>query len=301
MSKKVETLALIGTGIMGAGMGRNLVEAGLSVRAWNRTREKADAIEGAVTADSPAAAATGADAVLTVVTDAAALRSVMTEEDGALSAMDEDAVWIQSSTIGIEATAEMAALADGAGRAFVDAPVLGTRKPAEDGRLVVLASGDAEAIARSEPVFGAIGAKTVELGDEPGAASRMKVAVNAWLLTLNVNVAETLAFAEALGVDPATVLEILDGNPVGSPYAQLKGKAILGREYEPASFPLALGAKDLGLVLEAAAGAGIDLALAPAAKRRFEEALEMGHGELDMAAVYEAVGDRDDDRPAASP
>jgi 3-hydroxyisobutyrate dehydrogenase len=301
VSKKVETLALIGTGIMGAGMGRNLVEAGLSVRAWNRTREKADAIEGAVIADSPAAAATGADAVMTMVTDKAALRSVMTDEDGALAAMDEDAVWIQSSTIGIEGTAEMAALADEAGRAFVDAPVLGTRKPAEEGKLVVLASGDAEAIARAEPVFNAIGAKLVELGDEPGAASRMKVAVNAWLLTLNVNVAETLAFAEALGVDPAKVLEILDGNPVGSPYAQLKGKAILGRDYEPASFPLAIGAKDLGLVLEAAAGAGIDLALAPAAKRRFEEALEMGHGELDMAAVYEAVGARSDDRPAAAP
>jgi 3-hydroxyisobutyrate dehydrogenase len=300
MSENIETVALLGTGIMGAGMGRNLVEAGLGVRAWNRTAEKAEAIDGATVAPSPAAAAGGADAVITMLADPDAVREVMAGEGAVLQAMDGDAVWIQASTIGIEATAEMADLAAGAGVSYLDAPVLGTRKPAEAGELVVLVAGDPDAAEQSAPVFDAIGKQTIELGDEPGAATRMKLAINAWLLTLTVNVAETMAYAEALDVDPAKLLEILDGNPVGSPYAQLKGKLILGRDFEPASFALAGARKDLDLIVEAAESAGIDLALAPAALRRFQQAIEMGNGELDMAAVYEVVGDRDDDRPAAA-
>ena len=300
MSENIETVALLGAGIMGAGMGRNLVDAGLEVRAWNRTREKAEAIEGATAVDSPAEATDGADAVLTMLADPDAVREVMTGDEGALGAIDGDAIWIQASTIGIEATAEMAELAAGAAVAYLDAPVLGTRKPADAGELVVLVAGNPEAIASAAPVFEAIGKETIDLGDEPDAATRMKLAINAWLLTLTVNVAETMAYAEALDVDPAKLLEILDGNPVGSPYAQMKGKLILGREFEPASFALAGAAKDLDLITEAAESAGIDLALAPAALRRFRQAIEMGHGELDMAAVYDAVGDRDDDRPAAA-
>ncbi len=294
------TVALLGAGIMGAGMGRNLVAAGLDVRAWNRTREKAEAIEGATVADSPADAVTGADAVLTVVSGPDAVHEVMAGEEGALRAMDDGAVWIQSSTIGVDATDEMAKLAADTGTPFIDAPVLGTRKPAEDGALIVLAAGEASAIERSAAVFDAIGAETVEVGDEPGAAMRMKLAINAWVLTLTVNVAETMALADALQVDSAKLLEILDGNPVGSPYAQLKGKLILGRDFEPPSFALEGAAKDLGLIVEAARQADLDLGLAPTALRRFEEAIEMGKGELDMAAVYEAVSQRDDARPAAA-
>ncbi len=299
MSDNVETVALLGAGIMGAGMGKNLAAAGLGVRAWNRKREKAEQIEGASVADSAADAVAGADAVLTIVSGPDAVREVMAD-GGGLEAMGDDAIWIQSSTIGLEATAQMAKLAAAAGVPYVDAPVLGTRKPAEDGKLTVLAAGDADAIARCAPVFDAIGARTVALGDEPGAAMRMKLAINAWILTLTLNVAETMAYAEALDVDAAKLLEILDGNPVGSPYAQVKGKMILGREFEPASFALEGADKDLGLIVAAAEDAGIDLALVPAALRRFDEALEMGNGDLDMAAVYEAVGDRDDARPAAA-
>ncbi len=300
MSQEIQKVGLLGAGIMGAGMAKNLVEAGLDVRVWNRTREKADAIDGATVADSPAEAVAGADAVITMLADPEAVFEVMTGGGGALEAMDDDAVWIQSSTVGVDSATELIEKAAEAGRAFIDAPVLGTRAPAEKGELIVLASGGPADIERCSPVFDAIGSKTVELG-EPGSSTRMKLAINAWLLTLTVNLAETMAYAEALDVDPAKLLEILDGNPVGSPYAQLKGKAILGREFEPASFALAGADKDLRLILDAAAAAGLELALAPAALRRFESAVEMGKGELDMAAVYEAVGDRDDDRPAAAP
>ena len=300
MSESVKRVALLGTGIMGAGMGRNLVDAGLEVRVWNRTREKAEEIDDAAVTDSPADAVAGADAVITMLSGPEAVREVMAGDDGALAAMDDGAVWIQSSTIGLAATDEMAELAADAGTPFIDAPVLGTRKPAEDGALIVLAAGDHAGIERCGPVFDAIGSKTVEFGAQPGAAMRMKLAINAWVLTLTVNVAETMALADALQVDSERLLEILDGNPVGSPYAQLKGKLILGRDFEPPSFALEGAAKDLGLIVAAADEAGIDLGLAPTALRRFEEAIEMGKGELDMAAVYETVSQRDDARPAAA-
>jgi 3-hydroxyisobutyrate dehydrogenase len=300
MAENVRSVGLLGAGIMGAAMGRNLVEAGLEVRVWNRSREKAEAVEGAEVADSPADAVRGADAAMTVLSDGDAVRDVMGGDGGGLEAMEPGAIWIQASTVGVAASEELAELAAARRIAFIDSPVLGTRTPAEKGELVVLASGRGDEIERCRPVFEAVGAKTIELG-AAGAATRMKLVVNNWLIALTATLAESMALAEALKLDPERFLEILDGNPVGSPYAQLKGKVILGGEYEPASFPLKLAAKDARLVIDAAREAGFEPSLIETALRRFTAAEEMGQGELDMAAVYEAIGERADDRPAAAP
>jgi 3-hydroxyisobutyrate dehydrogenase len=173
------------------------------------------------------------------------------------------------------------------GASFVDAPALGTKQPAEEGQLVVLASGPGDAIAQAEPIFGAVGSKTVKLGgaDE---ATRMKLVLNTWLLSLVEGLAETIALAESIGVDPSRFLEIIDGAPMGTPYAQLKGKAMIAREFAP-SFPLSLAHKDARLVLAAAEEAGLNLAAVREVERQFARAAGDGHGDEDMAAVFTAT------------
>src|SRR3954466_12747681 len=145
MTENNATLAVLGTGIMGAAMARNLLAAGLEVRAWNRTRDKAEPLadDGAKVAYSPVEAAEGADFVLTMLADADTVAEAV-DSEGALSALADDGVWLQMSTVGIEGSERLAGIADEHGVAYVDAPVLGTKEPAEQGQLIVLASGPEE-------------------------------------------------------------------------------------------------------------------------------------------------------------
>jgi 3-hydroxyisobutyrate dehydrogenase len=285
------SVAVLGTGIMGGPMARNIAAAGMETRVWNRTREKAEEIaaqDGVTVADSPAEAVEGADIVLTMLADGGAVESVMTD-GGALEAMRDDAIWVQSSTVGIEAGERLAELAEKRGVEYADVPVLGTKAPAEQGSLTVLASGPDEALDKADPVFAAIGEKTIRLGDA-GGGTRLKLVVNNWLLSLLVDLGETVAFAESIGVDPQAFLDAIDGGAVGSPYAQMKGPMMLARDF-PTAFPLKLALKDLELVLEAADRHGANMTLANAAAGNFRRAVQQGHGEKDMSAVYHASAD----------
>jgi 3-hydroxyisobutyrate dehydrogenase len=277
-------VAVLGTGIMGAPMARNLAGAGHEVSAWNRSREKAEPLaeHGVSVAGSVAEAVAGADVVVTMLADAAAVEAVAEEALGAL----DGAVLAQMSTIGLAATDRLAERAQAAGVAFVDAPVSGTRQPAEEGKLVVLASGPEDVRERVDPVFDAVGAKTVWLG-EAGAAQRLKLVLNTWLLGLTEALAEAIALAEGLGVDPRKFLETIDGAPVGAPYAQLKGPMMIDGEFPPA-FPLDLAAKDAGLALEAAEAAGLRLGALAAVREQMRRASDAGHGAKDMAATIHA-------------
>jgi 3-hydroxyisobutyrate dehydrogenase len=274
-------IGFAGAGIMGAPMARNLAEAGHEVRLWNRTREKAEAVDGVAVAESPADAAEGAEVVVTMLSDGDAVAAVAPE------LVTGDVPWLQMSTVGLEATAHAMSLASERGAPFVDAPVLGTRQPAENGELVVLVSGPDGAIESGQPVFDAVGSKTVRLG-ERDEATRMKLVLNAWLVSLVEGLAETIALAQGIGVDPARFLETIDGAPMGTPYAQVKGKLMIDREFPP-SFPLSLAHKDARLVLSAAAEAGIELPAGEAVERQFARAEAGGHGGSDMAAVFEAT------------
>jgi 3-hydroxyisobutyrate dehydrogenase len=281
------TVALLGTGIMGAAMARNLLEAGMEVRAWNRSTEKAEPLagDGATVVEDPAEAARGADFLLTMLADAGAIEEVV--GDGVLPALAEGAVWLQMSTVGERGHATLARLAAENGVAFVDAPVLGTKAPAEQGQLVVLASGPEPVREKCEPVFGAVGGKTVWLG-EAGEGSRLKLVVNNWIVGLLGVLAETIAFARATGVDPQKFLETIEGGPLGLPYAQIKGGMMVEEDF-PTSFSARLARKDAALVLDAAGARDLDMVVASAVAARFDEAIEAGHGEEDMAAVYEAA------------
>lgn len=276
-------VAVLGTGTMGAPMAVNIAAAGQDVRAWNRTADRAQGLEGVEPAGSIEEAVDGADIVVTMLSDGSAVEKVAGE---AVPAMGDDALLLQMSTVGIEANERIAKLAEDRGIAFVDAPVIGTKQPAEQGKLVVLASGPADARERAQPVFEAVGAKTVDLGDA-GEGTRLKLVVNAWLASLVAGLAETIAFAEAIGVDPSVFLDTIEGGPVGPPYARLKGDAMIKREF-PAAFSLALTRKDAGLVIDAAERHDFDPAVVKAIAGVLDSAIDKGHGDEDMAAAIRA-------------
>ena len=278
-------VAVLGTGIMGGPMARNLLRAGHELTVWNRTVQKTEALkeEGGRVASTPADAVRDAEIVLTMLADAAAVE-VTVIESGSFEAMPQGALWIQSSTIGVAATERLAELAGERGLTFVDAPVLGTKKPAEDGQLFMLASGPAEARARCEPVFDAISRGHVWLG-EAGLGTKLKLVANGWILGTIENLSETFVFARTLGVDPRSFLEAISGGGMDMPYAHLKGEAILNQDF-PASFPLAHARKDVALILEAAGD--VELPLMRATMQQFDRAFELGHGDEDMSAVYYA-------------
>ena len=281
------TVALLGTGIMGAAMARNLLGAGMEVRAWNRSTEKAGPLadDGATVVGDPTEAARGADFLVTMLADADAIEEVLA--DGVLPALAEGAVWLQMSTVGERGHATLAHLAAENGVIYVDAPVLGTKAPAEEGQLVVLASGPEPVRERCEPVFEAVGGKTVWLG-EAGEGSRLKLVVNNWIVGLLGVLAETIAFARATNVEPQKFLETIEGGPLGLPYAQIKGGMMVEEDF-PTSFSAKLARKDAALILDAAGARDLDMPVASAVAARFHEAIEAGHGENDMAAVYEAT------------
>jgi 3-hydroxyisobutyrate dehydrogenase len=276
------TVALLGTGTMGAGMARNIAGADLPLRVWNRSAEKAEPLADVATvASTVAEAVDGADLVLTMLYDA---DSVLATMKSARDHLGEHAVWIQQSTIGVEGCDRTIELAEDLGVALVDAPVLGTRKPAEDGALVVLASGPLEVRDAVEPVFAAIGSRTLWLG-EAGEGSRLKLAANAWVATVLEGIADSLALTRDLGLDPALFLEAVAGGAMDAPYVQLKGKAMLAGEYDPA-FALAGALKDVDLILTAAASVGTELGPMPGIRDHLARAVDAGHGSLDMAATY---------------
>ena len=281
-------VAILGTGIMGAAMARNLLAEGMEVSAWNRSREKAEPLErdGAEVADSPADAARGADFLLTMLADADVVEEAVAGD--VLPALAEGGVWLQMSTVGEDGTKRLEETANEHGVDFVDAPVLGTKQPAEQGQLVVLASGPEEARERSQQIFDAIGRKTVWLG-EAGAGSRLKLVVNNWIVGLLGVLAETVALANSIGVDPAKFLETIEGGPLGLPYAQLKGNMMIEEDF-PTSFSAKLARKDTGLVLDTAEANDLEMPIARAVAGRFDEAIQAGHGEQDMAAIYRAAG-----------
>ena len=276
------TVAVLGTGKMGAGMARQLVQHGHTVTVWNRNRDRAAPLadDGAAVADRPSEAVRGADVVVVVLFDADSVVEVLR---AAAPGMSEQTVVVQASTVGLDID-RVAEEADRLGVRLLDAPVLGTRQPAEQGTLTVLASGDPALREVADPVLDAIGARTVWAGDEVGAASRLKLVCNAFTGAQTAATAQSIALAEGLGLDPRLFLEAISGGASDSPLARGKGAMMIDGDYPPA-FDVEGMRKDLALILAAAEAAGIATELSRAVLTIAERAEERGHGGDDMAAV----------------
>jgi 3-hydroxyisobutyrate dehydrogenase len=277
-------VAVLGTGIMGSAMARSLLAAGLPTTVWDRSAAVTARLAGAgaQVAVSAAEAVRDARVVITMLPTPDVVHDVIFD-GGAATEFAEAAVWAQMGTIGVAATAEIASRL---GRLrpdvmFVDAPVSGSKGPAETGQLLILASGPSGAEAITDPVFSAIGRKTVWLG-EAGQGSRMKLVVNAYMSVLIEGVAEALELAAHLGIDTGMLAEAIEGGPLDAPIADAKLHKMERADYAP-EFPLQWALKDVDLAIGAAPGA--TLPLLAALSRQWRSTVDAGHGREDVSVA----------------
>ena len=281
-------VAVLGIGTMGRGMAHSLLRAGFQVDVWNRTPEPAAQLaqDGATAHELPSYAVERADVVITMVADAAAVEQVAFT-DSMLETLRPGTVWAQMGTIGVEATDQLAARVskERPDVLFVDAPVSGTKGPAETGNLLILASGPEAARPRLDPVFAALGQRTKWLGDA-GGGSRLKLVMNTWLVTLVEGAAEVMAVADSLGVAHQDVLDFLAEGNLSAPVASVKARKMEAGDDSP-EFSLQWALKDIDLAL-----AGTDLALpvVEAIRARWTALVDEGLGGLDVAAARHGLG-----------
>lgn len=282
-------VAVLGLGIMGSGMARRLLAAGFDVAVWNRTVQKAQALAeaGARIAPTPAEAVQGARIVLAMLADDGVSRAVWTGADGALAVMDEGAVAIDSSTLTGEWVRELEALAGRRGVHFLEAPVTGSRDQAAQGELRFLVGGETAVVDMARPAFEAMGSALVHLGPV-GSAATVKLASNFLCGVQAASLAEAVALFEKAGMDVEKAVGVLTDGAPASPLVRTVSRRMLDRAYDP-NFLVPLMAKDIGYALRALADAGIESAIALAARERFLEAERAGHGEQDIAAIVEPL------------
>lgn len=285
----IRTVAVVGLGAMGAPMAWNVADAGFDLQVYNRSPERTEpfAAEGVPVAETPAAAATGADAVVVMVTDGDAVMDVLTGEDGVLASIADGAVVVNTSTVGPDATARAAEAVRAAGCAFVDAPVAGTVAPAEAGTLTVLAAGADETLDRVDDLLSAVGDPVLRVGDV-GDGTRMKLAVNGLLGGMMGAFAESMVAASAGGLDVDDFLAAVGSGGLDAPLFEVKGEMVAAGEFDP-SFPVELLWKDLRLATETAGDEGVPLQVIAAAREVAAGARGLGHGEADMAAMVRAI------------
>ncbi|MDP8993167.1 MAG: NAD(P)-dependent oxidoreductase [Actinomycetota bacterium] len=291
-------LGFCGLGQMGEPMAAQLLDAGHELAVWNRTPERVRPLleRGARQAQSPADAAVSAQGVITMLATPEALDEVVFGPEGLASNLEDGATLIEMSTVGVEAVRDVAErLPHGVG--VVDAPVLGSVSHVTKGALHVFVGGSLEQFERWSPVLERLG-RPWHLGPL-GAGAAMKLVVNSALGTLMTGLGEALALADALGLEESQVLDILAESPIGAT-AKSKRDNIERAEYSP-NFKLSLAVKDLGLVLRAAAGGGLELRLADAAQAWMKDAEAAGLGALDYSAVIAHIRGREAHGPNGPP
>jgi 3-hydroxyisobutyrate dehydrogenase len=285
-----ETVAFIGTGTMGHAMATSALRAGLPTVVWNLEPEAAKDLAdlGADVADTAADAAARAGIVVTMVTNADAVMSIATDE-GVLGALAPGAIWAQMSTIGVAGTERVADLVENQRHdvTLLDAPVSGSKEPAEQGQLTIFASGPEDARSRVAPLFDALGQRTIWVG-ALGAGSRLKLVNNTLLAFTAEGIAASVALARQLGLETETVVDALGGGPLISPWESAKLQRIANNEYSP-QFALALALKDVHLALEAVDPKRFE-AFASLA-HEWERAVDRGLGNQDVTVVTRALED----------
>jgi 3-hydroxyisobutyrate dehydrogenase len=283
----VSRVGFIGIGIMGGGMSRNLVAAGFEVVVWNRTRSKAEAIDGAVVADTPRDVATACDTVLICVSDSPDVDAVVRGDDGVLAGLRAGALVVDHSTISPSVTRRLAAAVEEVGGSWVDAPVSGGSEGAANGTLSIMVGGSDDDVARAMPYFEAMG-KTVTHVGAVGAGQLVKL-VNQMLVVINqLAVSESLLFAQAAGLDLDATLRAVTGGAAGSWMLANRGPQMVARDWRP-GFTIDLQQKDLRLVLEAADELGVPAFGTSLAFNLYRTLQEQGLGSEGNHAMVKAL------------
>jgi 3-hydroxyisobutyrate dehydrogenase len=288
MAPATEPVAFLGIGTMGHAMASSALRAVIPTVVWNRDpRRTRDLVDlGAEVADTPGDAARRAAIVVTMVTDADVVVSIA-KDQGMLAALAPGAVWVQMSTIGVAGIERVKTLAEAERPdvTLIDAPVSGSKDPAEQGQLTIFASGPDEVSARLGPLFDALGQRTIWVGPV-GAGSRLKLVANAWLALGAEAINTSVALARRLGLETETVENALGGGPLVSPWQAAKLQRIAQGDFS-VQFALSLALKDVHLALEAAVDDRFR-ALACLADE-WQEVVERGLGERDLSVVTRAL------------
>jgi glyoxylate/succinic semialdehyde reductase len=283
------TLGFLGLGIMGKAMALNLIKAGFDLVVWNRDSDKCLPLAeaGARVAVSPAAVTTAADVTFAMLSDAAAAESVCFGPQGVLEGMTAGKGYVDFSTIDAATSRNIAVEIAEAGGRFLEAPVSGSKQPAENGQLVILAAGDPDLYEELESVFAALSKKSIFLG-EVGQGAHMKIVVNMVMGGMMAAFGEGLAVGAKCGLNCEKVLEVLGASAIVNPMFTGKGPQVLDDNYSPA-FPLKHMHKDLRMAIDLGDENCQRLSVAMSALEVFDEAMDAGMGHDDFSAVCKSV------------
>ena len=279
------TVAVVGTGRMGAAMVGRLTGAGHQVVAYNRSRARAEKL-GVAVADTPREAVAGADAIVVSLADDAAVGSVYGAADGLVAGLSEGAVVLETSTVHPDTVRALAPLVTRRGATLLDTPVSGSVSVVERGELTVMAGGDAGALDRVRPVLDAFAARVFHLG-ALGNGAVMKLVVNSVVHALNQALSEALVLAEKAGLPREAAYEVLAASAVAAPFVQYKRAAFEHPDDTPVAFMLDLVAKDLALIDDLAGGVGARMDQLAANRAVVAAAIEAGYGTRDLSAIAE--------------
>lgn len=280
----MQRIGFAGLGAMGTPMAWNVHGAGYDLGVYNRTADKMTPFADADvdTYDTPAELAADVDALVTMVTGPDAIRSVTLGEDGIVEGLQDGTVVVDTSTVSPEATAAVATGVRDAGGRFVDAPVLGTVGPAEEGELLVLAGADEDVLADVRPLLDVFG-DVRHVGDV-GDGTSMKLTTNLLLGVMMEGFSEALTFAEGQDLPLEEVLEVIQNGVLGAPLFDYKGPVVREQDFTP-QFPVNLLCKDLNLVLDTAGENAMPLPATAATREATNATRALGHGDEDMMAL----------------
>jgi 3-hydroxyisobutyrate dehydrogenase-like beta-hydroxyacid dehydrogenase len=278
-------VAFLGLGNMGLPMARNLAKAGHELTVWNRTPDRAKALEGAKIAQSPSDAARGAEVLFTMLADDQAVESVVFEDNGILQALPAGAIHVSSSTISVALSQRMQKAHSERGQEYVVAPVFGRPEAAQAGKLFMVVSGPAEAANRCEPLFSVLGQKTFVIGTDAPQANVVKLSGNFLIATIIETLGEAVALNRKYGIDAHAFVDLLTNSLFSAPVYKTYGGLIADQKFEPAGFKLRLGLKDVRLALAAAESVSVPMPVASLLRDHAIAGVANGMGDMDWSAL----------------
>lgn len=285
----MKKIGFLGLGIMGTAMATNLLKAGYPLTVWNRSPGKSGSFNGQDVqwGKNPAEVVAQSDVTFAMVSDPEASRALCFNQGGVLETMSEGKSYVDISTVDPETAREISSAVIAKGGRFLEAPVSGSKKPAEDGTLVFLCGGDKTLFDEILPALEVMGKKSFYFGDA-GTGAKTKLVVNMIMGTMITALSEGLALGQSCELDPAEILAVLAEGAIDNPMFRLKGPQMLKHEY-PTAFPLKHMQKDLRLALHMGDANRQPLFAAASANNAFIRAMMMGLGDADTGAVFEAI------------
>ena len=282
-----DTVGFIGLGIMGKPMAENLIEAGYDLVAYNRTREKAEELDGATVAETPKEVAEQSDVIITMLPDSPQVEEVLAGEDGVLEGIKEGALVVDMSTISPVVTEELAKEVEEKGASMLDAPVSGGDVGAIDGTLSIMVGGGEEDFERALPLFEVMGQTVTHVG--PVGTGQVVKAANQIVVALTIEaVSEALVLGSKGGVPPEKILDVLGGGLAGNKVMEAKREKMLEHSFDP-GFRVELHHKDLGIALAAGREYGVSLPVTAVVDQMLETLKMLGRGDQDHSALLTLI------------